>query len=134
MEDPLDIWFEPQRLRQQGEMDCGVSVFAELANMSREEILNDIPEAMNGISVERWKAYFTGKGFEVREYIPDDEYPSPCAHLVASGGGYHRVYQATNGGIHDPSPVFESTPPRTIKLKTHYAATLVTIALEPKAR
>jgi hypothetical protein len=112
-------------------MDCGVSVFAELAGLSRDEILNEMPEALNGLSADQAIAYLKRKGLPARNYPPNSSHPLPCAHLVLSGGGYHWVYQAANGGIHDPSPVFEWTPPRTITLSTHYSAKILTIALEP---
>lgn len=137
MDDPVDISFEPQRLRQQGDMDCGVSVFAELTGLSREEILRDVPEALNGLTADQWKAYLARKGVRLRDYGRDGPYPLPCAHLVETSpnsNSFHWIYQAENGGIHDPSPVFECGPPRTIKLATHYGAKVLTVGVEPVKR
>src|SRR5258707_9014155 len=100
---PIDRYFEPQMLRQEGDMDCGVCVFGALAELSREELLSD---AVNGKTVEQWEEYLRGKGFTVIRYQNSDEPLPPCAHLVEGGAGFHWIYQAKDGGgIHDPSPV-----------------------------
>jgi hypothetical protein len=117
---PLDWWFQPQKLRQEGDMDCGVCVFGELANLTRDQILRDLPEAVNGKTVGEWKAYLAEKGFEAVEYGPEEEHPLPCAHLVGIATGFHHwIYQAEDGGIHDPSPVFQHMPPKLIKLSEY---------------
>jgi len=128
MDDLVDIYSERQRLRQEGDMDCGVSVFAELTGLSRQEILHDLPEAVNGLSADQAIAYLQGKGIQVHIYPSECQHPLPCAHLVQSGGGYHWVYQAVNGGIHDPSPSFECVPPRLVNLAKDYVRKVLTIA------
>jgi hypothetical protein len=92
-------------LRQKGSMDCGVAVFGALANLSREEITGDMADAVNGKTVDEWKAYLATKGFAVLQYAPGDTYPRPCAHLVGMHPYYHWIYEAEDEGIHDPSAV-----------------------------
>jgi hypothetical protein len=37
----------PQTLRQEGDMDCGLCVFRKLADLTRQQILLDMPDAAN---------------------------------------------------------------------------------------
>ena len=129
----LDNWLQPQMLRQEGDMDCGVAVFGALAELTREEILRDMPDAVNGKTVDEWKAYLSDKGFAVFQYSPDEPCPLPCAHLVGTPPNFcHWIYQAPDGGIHDPSPVFRYTPPKLINL-SHYGGTkILTITIGPR--
>jgi hypothetical protein len=127
---PADWRFEPQMLRQEGDMDCGLSVIGALAKLNREEILHDMPEAVNGKTVDQWKAYLTERGIEVVQYGPKDDHPLPCAHLVAAPG-LHWIYQAEDGGIHDPSSVFQHVPPKLINhnFSNYYGEKILTIAI-----
>jgi hypothetical protein len=124
----LADWFQPQRLRQEGSMDCGVPVFGALLGLTRDQILRDIPNSTNGLTVDQWKDYSKTKIVAVVQYGPDEDYPLPAAHLVC---GLHWVYQAKDGGFHDPSPVFESTPPKLITIAQHYGGRILTIAVVP---
>lgn len=124
----VDDWLEHQRLRQQGDMDCGVSVFAELTGFSREQIISELPGAENGKTVSEWEEYLGSKGFSVTRYISDQKYPLPCAPLVDSGASYHWIYQAGDGGIHDPSPVFQFVPPKVLNF-SYYGARILSVAI-----
>jgi hypothetical protein len=48
-ETKLEWWFELQMLRQENEMNCGVCVFGTLTNLTRQEILFDMPDAVERI-------------------------------------------------------------------------------------
>jgi hypothetical protein len=89
MDDPLNIWLEQQSLRQEGEMDCGLCVFGKLANLTRKEILDDMPDAANGKTVEEWETYLSKKlrprKLKSVRYQVGEVYPLPCAHLVSAG-------------------------------------------------
>jgi hypothetical protein len=122
----------PQYLRQQGAMGCGVAVFAELAGLSREEILRDRPRAEeHGLTVEEWEEYLRGKGLIVRRYQSDEHHPLPCAHLVHSGSGCpHWIFQSERG-VFDPDPSYQYMPaddPRMLNFsgKTRILAIAVT--------
>jgi hypothetical protein len=132
MADAVDIYFEQQSLRQEGKMDCGLHVFAKLADFSQEEILRDLPDAREGKTVGEWEAYLTAKlaprGLKPKRYQPGECHPRPCAHLVIAGTP-HWVYEAENGGIHDPSESAQFMPPRLLKLE-HCGNLELTIALE----
>jgi hypothetical protein len=52
-ESNLEDWFQPQLLRQESAMDCGVCVFGALTKLSREEILSDMPDATNGKTLDQ---------------------------------------------------------------------------------
>jgi len=98
-------------------MDCGVAVFGALANLTRAEILRDMPEAAKGKTVDEWKAYLASKDFDVSQYGPNDVFPLPCAHLVGTHPSFcHWIYQAEDGGIHDPGPVNRFVPPKMLTL------------------
>jgi hypothetical protein len=99
---------KPQKLHQKHERDCGVPVFAELAGVSEEHLLRDLPTAHLGtVSVDGWRTWLEGKGFTVlqREGCPDDIVP--CAHLVANAMNTkedaHWVFRDEDGDVHDPS-------------------------------
>ncbi len=48
----LDWWSQSQTLQQKSEMDCGVPVFGALINLTREEILFDMPDAVDGFGLD----------------------------------------------------------------------------------
>ncbi len=111
-------------------MDCGVAVFGALASLARLEILRDMPDAVKGKTVDEWKAYLAGKGFGVSQYGPDDTYRLPCAHLVGNHADFcHWIYQAKDGGIHDPSPVNQYVPPKLLTLAYFGNARILTLAI-----
>jgi hypothetical protein len=120
MDDPIDIWFESQSLHQEGDMDCGVCVFGKLANLTREEILRGLQGAERGKEVHEWMSYLKEKlapnGLKPKIYKRGESYPLPCAHLVIAWRP-HWVYEAENGGIHDPSDSANDCPPRLLKLE-----------------
>lgn len=111
---------KPQRLRQQFERDCGVCVFAELAGASRGELLQDLPEAHLGVSVEGWTEWLAKKKGQVvlrQQGCPDDIVP--CAHLVGlSDTVFHWIYRDSDGDIHDPSPAFAAMPADDPRMKS----------------
>jgi|GEM_PF-5802754 len=130
----LDRLLQPQMLRQRGNMDCGVVVFARLADLTEEEILRDQPDAFNGITDIQWESLLISKGRKVTRYRLGEAYPLPCAHLVETSHGsgrYHWIYRAEDGGVHDPSPAFEHCSPHWIKenFDTCYGALILTFAL-----
>jgi hypothetical protein len=126
----LEAWLQPQMLRQEATMDCGVSVFGALANLTRHEILLDMPDAINGRTVEEWEAYLTSKGFKATRYQSEEKHPLPCAHLVEIAPGfYHWIFQAEDGGIHDPSPSWMHYPRRLMKM-SFYSGRILTIGIE----
>jgi hypothetical protein len=124
----LNVWLQPQMLRQEAEMDCAVAVFGALANLSRGEILEDMPDAINGKTVEEWEEYLTYKGIPAKCFQSPEEYSLPSAHLVEiAPGRYHWIFQAADGGIHDPSPAWQHYPPRLIKM-SFYSRRILSIA------
>lgn len=126
---PLEAWFQGQMLRQEAAMDCGVAVFAKLANLNRQEILRDMPGAINGRTVEEWETYLAARGCRPTRYQAEDEYPLPCAHLVEIAPGfYHWIFQAEDGGIHDPDPSWACYPPRLMKM-SFYRRRILTVAI-----
>jgi hypothetical protein len=54
-------YFEAQSLRQEGSWDCGVEVFRKLAGVSRAELLQDLPKAINGIPVGHWEDWLKAR-------------------------------------------------------------------------
>jgi len=126
----LDDMFQPQMLRQQNDVDCGLEVFRTLLNLTRAEIVGDLPGVdKRETSADEWKAYARSKGQELRIYQPGEEHPLPCAHLVGEPPHCHWVFQAADGGIHDPSQVFESVPPKMITL-AYYPRHVLTVAMK----
>lgn len=126
-----------QRLAQKSERDCGVSVFAELAQVPEEELLKELPEAHLGkVSVDEWIAWLETRGFDVlrRDGCPEDVVP--CAHLVGPEQSYHPtdfhwIYRDADGDVHDPSPVPRAMPaddPR-IRNLTLYGQKVLTISI-----
>jgi len=127
-EPKLDWWSQSQMLQQKGQMDCGVEVFRALTNLTREEILFDMPDAVEGKTVEQWGAYLDGKGWDMVRHQPGEEHPLPCAHLhQILRGFYHWIFQTEDGGIHDPSPVCKHCPPNMLKLSSYHVILTVTV-------
>lgn len=80
--DPLE-YFQPQTLLQMGPWDCGVDVFRKLAGLTREELLRELPEAIDGIPVIRWEHWLTSRGLLIERRQPGEEYALPCAPSFA---------------------------------------------------
>lgn len=130
----LDDMFQPQMLHQQNDVDCGLEVFRALLNLTRAEIVGDLPGvAKRETSADDWMAYAKTKGQELKIYQPGEEHPLPCALLVGDPPHCHWVYQATDGGIHDPSPVSRSVPPKMITL-AYYPRHVLTVAVKTQGR
>jgi hypothetical protein len=118
---------KPNKLHQKGTRDCGVCVFAELAGVSYEQVIQELPGADEGtVTVDGWIAWMKTKGinFEMREGCPADVVP--CAHLVSntmtSKDDFHWVLRDEDGDVHDPSPVAMYMPaddPRMRDLETY---------------
>jgi hypothetical protein len=133
-ESKLEWWLESQMLRQESEMECGVHVFGALANLSRSEIVSDMPDAVNGKTLDQWEAYLNGKGWEMTRHQPGEKHPQPCAHLHQIVPGYnHWVFQAEDGGIHDPNPACQHCPPKMLQLSSYNVILSVTIKMRSKA-
>lgn len=114
-------------------MDCGVEVFSALTNLTRDEILHDMPESVDGKTVDEWKAYLETKGFEVIQYSSDESFTLPCAHLVGTHPDFcHWIYHAPDGGIHDPGPVNQCMPPMQLTLAHFGNARILSIAVYEK--
>ncbi|MGA2808724.1 MAG: hypothetical protein ABSE87_11355, partial [Terracidiphilus sp.] len=77
------------------------------------------PQAINAISVGRWKEWLIAKGFTVDEHQRDEDFTTPCAHLIKKQSYYHWIYQDETG-IHDPDPKFMYVSPELITLDTYY--------------
>lgn len=119
-------------LRQESEMDCGVSVFGALTNLTPAEILFDMPDAVKGKTVDQWGDYVNRKGWEMVRHQPGEKYPLPCAHLhQILPGYYHWIFQAEDGGIHDPSPWCEHCPPKMVKLSSYNV--ILTVAIKNRS-
>jgi hypothetical protein len=105
---------KPQRLFQRYDHDCGVVVFAELAGVSYEDVLADLPDAYLGtVSVDGWTAWLDGKGFTVLRQQECPQEILPCAHLVSpvpDDKYCHWVYRDSAGDVHDPSGTFRAMP------------------------
>lgn len=128
-ESQLDWWFEGQMLHQETDMDCGLCVFGALAGLDRDEILAHMPDASSGKTLGEWDSYLQAKGLKLIRFRPGEEHPLPCAHLhEIVPGYYHWIYQATDGGIHDPSPTWTYYPPKLVKLS--FYDVVLTVALE----
>jgi hypothetical protein len=119
--DPLDD-FEPQTLLQMGPWDCGVEVFSKIAGLTREELLRELPEAINAVPVIRWEEWLTARGFVIERRQRDEEYTLPCAHLIRRPPHHHWIYE-DHKGILDPDPKFQA-----------YSAKLLTPAMYPEGR
>lgn len=127
---------KPQRLHQKHNRDCGVCVFAELAGVSEEEVLADLPDAHLGtVTVDGWRAWLEGKGLKVSksEGCPADNVP--CAHLVANAlytkEDAHWVFRDEDGDIHDPSPVAMYMPADDERMRSlsTYAIKILTLSV-----
>jgi hypothetical protein len=77
-------YFAMQSLRQHGQWDCGVEVFGKLSGISREEVLRDLPEAYNGITVSQWEQWLIEKGFQIKRLQPEEEYTFPALTLSSA--------------------------------------------------
>lgn len=115
------------------ERDCGVPVFAALADVSEDDLCQDLPTARLGeVSVEKWQAWLEMKGFTVsrRDGGPSDVLP--CVHLVALYNpeherDFHWIYRDKDGDIHDPAPSFRYMPandPRMRELEVYQVKVL----------
>lgn len=101
---------KPQGLRQKGQRDCSVPVFAALTGIPEDDIRAEVPDAAEGkVSVDGWRGWLQKKGLKVtrHEGCPSDV--MPCAHLVAnamySASDAHWVYRDADGDVHDPALV-----------------------------
>jgi len=128
--DPLD-YFQPQTLLQRGQWDCGVEVFREIAGLSREELLCDLPEAINGIPVIEWEKWLTARGFGIKRHQPDERYTLPCAHLIRRPPYHHWIYE-DHKGILDPDPKFRICSPKSLTLATYREGRELTISILTK--
>ena len=105
---------KPQCHFQRHERDCGVVVFAALAEVPYEDVLSDLPEAHLGtVSVDGWERWLEQRGFKVTRLdgCPADVFP--CAHMVSPVDDIryaHWVYRDGEGDIHDPAPSFQAMP------------------------
>jgi hypothetical protein len=77
----LMAYFEPQSLRQEGPWDCGVEVFRKLAGVNREELLDALPDAINGVSASQAEAWLKTKGLIVEMHDEDEAYTLPLPTL-----------------------------------------------------
>jgi hypothetical protein len=66
--------------------------------LTRKELLSDMPDAVNGKTLDEWDAYVNRKGWEMACYQPGQKHPLPCAHL-------HEI-------ISGPLPLDSSSPGR----------------------
>jgi hypothetical protein len=132
--DSLNTFQTFQSLRQESERDCGVPVFGKLAGVSRQEVLRDLPQAVNGITVSQWEDWLRGKDLEVTRYSENEAYTLPCAHLMARAPeNFHWIYQ-DDSGVLDPDPAFQFMPPNHPKMLdlSCYAARVLTISVKPR--
>lgn len=105
---------KPQRLFQRFDRDCGVCVFGELAGVSYDQVLRDLPGAhLGNVRVDGWMQWLKDKGLSP---LKCDGAPTdivPCAHLVASKIMYsesdcHWIYRDADGDVHDPAPTYRA--------------------------
>jgi hypothetical protein len=123
--------FNCQSLRQEHERDCGVHVFAKLAGVSTGELLRELPEAINGVTVNTWEEWLRRKGLRVARYQPNEEYSLPCGHLVERAPNYYHWLYRDEDGVQDPDPSFQFMPPndpRMLNLAC-YAGLILTISV-----
>lgn len=121
-------YYEVQSLRQEGPWDCGVEVFRKLAGVSREELLRDLPDAVNAIPVIQWEDWLKSKGLIVERHQDNEAYTMPCAHLIRRQPYHHWIYEDSTG-IHDPDPAFEVFSPKLITLATYREGRELTISV-----
>ena len=123
-------WPIPQKLRQHGDSDCSVPVFAALAGISEEELLRDLPDAPKAkINVEEWEQWLRTKGKRATRSL-GQEYALRCAHLVEFAGMLHWIYR-DDTGVHDPNPAFQyvsANHPEMLKL-SYYSKIVLTISI-----
>jgi hypothetical protein len=120
-----------QKLRQEGEADCSVPVFRELAGISREELLRELPHAVGArVTVQQWEEWLYSKGRKPVRHQNDEPYTLPCAHLVEWAGRPHWIYQDQTG-VHDPNPAFTCMPEDDSRLLTFevYKQRILTISV-----
>jgi len=61
--------FQPQMLRQENDVDCGLEVFHALLGLTREEIVADLPGVdKRKTSSDDWIDYAKTKGQELKIY------------------------------------------------------------------
>jgi len=108
-------------------------VFAALAGISREELVQEKPLAPEGkVSVQEWEDWLNAKGLRATRYQPGEQCTMPCAHLVDFAGMPHWIYQDANG-VHDPNPAFQhfsANDPRMLALS--FYEKLLTISVTPR--
>jgi hypothetical protein len=131
-------WFDNfQSLRQEGERDCSIPIFGKLAGVSREKILHELPEAVEGkVTVAQWEDWLRSKNLNVTRHDGSDEhYELPCAHLVQPHSP-HWIYEDAHGVL-DPSPVFGAMPPDDPRMRewaATYGGRILTISVKPLKR
>jgi hypothetical protein len=126
-----------QTLRQQGDRDCSIPVFAKLTGASREEIVSDLPEAAEGkVTVAQWEDWLTRRNLDVTRHDGQGEhYEIPCAHLVQRHSP-HWIYEDEHGVL-DPNPCFEFMPPNDPRMRdwnVTYGGRILTISVKPRKR
>ena len=127
---------KPQKLHQKHDRDCGVCVFAALADITEHDLLVDLPDAHFGtVSVNGWKEWLQSKGFTVTQNDGCPDEIVPCAHLVAhvlySEKDAHWVYRDRDGDVHDPSPVALYMPADDPRMKnlSCYSHNILTLSV-----
>jgi hypothetical protein len=101
----------------------------EAAGVSRQELLEDLPEAISGVTVSQAEEWLRARGFFVERHSEGEAYTLPCAHLVRRLPYHHWIYE-DGTGIHDPDPAFAYMPPKQIKLAWYER--VLTISLEQR--
>jgi hypothetical protein len=133
----MDCFDNFQSLKQEADRDCSIPVFGKLGSASREEILHDLPEAVEGkVTVAQWEDWLRSRNLDVRRHDGSDEhYQLPCAHLVQPHSP-HWIYEDVHGVL-DPSPVFAAMPsdePRMREWVATYGGRILTISVNPRKR
>jgi len=114
---------------QEGESDCSVPVFGELTGLSREELLREMPNAVEGrVTVLQWESWLRSKGLKVDRHQRDEEYTLPCAHLLLWAGRPHWIYEDETG-VHEPNPAFMCVPPDDPIMLSHVRKREFTISV-----
>jgi hypothetical protein len=98
-----------QKLCQKTERGCSVPVFATLAAIPEDQVLQELPAAAEGmVRLDRWIAWLEEKGCDVLWRNGCETDILPCAHLVAHNprgeSDFHWIYRDEDGDVHDPSP------------------------------